>query len=342
MTTCSTETSPLGPPHPSAATTHRRCQALFRAKILTTETPKTQNAQSIKTKHTAITQTIGTIPMETKPDPTNILKMTNIIKTYRSHRISFRKPEPGVTAVDDVSFHIEKGEVFGLVGGSGKTTLARLLLKLDNFDSGEILFDGMDVRHLKGAALRSFRRKIQMIPQDPYQSLNPYFSIYDTIGEPLIIHKIGDEETRAEMIKKALEASGLIPASDFIFRYPHQLSGGQRQRAAIARAMVLDPLFIIADEPTSMLDASISFSIFKLLTTIKRERNVTFLFITHDLAAARFFCDRIAVIHHGRIVETGPTREVIENPKADYTRTLIDAQPRFTFTRPASKGVDTP
>ncbi len=263
-----------------------------------------------------------------------ILEVKNAVKHYRSRRFLFGKPDAGVTAVDNVSFEVAKGEVFGLVGGSGsgKTTLGRLALRLENLDAGDIRFDGIPVSGLKGAALKAFRRRIQLIPQDPYQSLNPYFSIYDTIAEPLVIHGFGDEKTRRDMVKTALETSGLAPASAYSNRYPHQLSGGQRQRAAIARAMVLEPEFVIADEPTSMLDASISFSIFKLLSKIKRERNVTFLFITHDLAAARFFCDRIAVIHQGKIIETGPIREVIENPQATYTKTLINAQPRFSYT----------
>lgn len=263
-----------------------------------------------------------------------ILEIKNVVKRYGAKHFLFGKPDAGITAVDGVSFSVEKGEVFGLVGGSGsgKTTLGRLALKLEDFDAGEIRFNAVSVSGLKGPALKAFRRKIQLIPQDPYQSLNPYFSVYDSIAEPLVIHGIGNDKTRGDLVKQALEMTGLTPASAYSSSYPHQLSGGQRQRAAIARAMILNPAFIIADEPTSMLDASISFSIFKLLSMIKRERNVSFLFITHDLAAARFFCDRIAVIHKGRIVETGRTNEVIGNPRHDYTKALINAQPRFSFT----------
>lgn len=262
-----------------------------------------------------------------------IVELNEVRKTYRSHRFLFRRMDAGVTAVDGVSLSVKRGEAFGLVGGSGsgKTTLARLLLRLEAYDSGLVRFDGADVSRLKGGALTAFRRKIQMIPQDPYQSLNPYFSIFDTVAEPLVIHGIGTDDSRRKSVASALEAAGLTPAADYMFRYPHLLSGGQRQRAAIARAMVLDPSFIVADEPTSMLDASISFSIFRLLTRIRRERDVTFLFITHDLAAARFFCDRVAVIHHGKIVESGPVKDVIENPQDPYTKTLIAAQPRFSF-----------
>ncbi len=250
----------------------------------------------------------------------------------------FGKSQAGVTALDNVSLQVKRGEVFGLVGGSGsgKTTLGRLVLKLEALDSGEIWFDNKELKNLKGSEFKAFRRKIQMIPQDPYQSLNPYFSIYDCVAEPLVIHSIGNDKTRRDLVAESLEAAGLSPAADFFPRYPHQLSGGQRQRSAIARAMVLDPEFIIADEPTSMLDASISFSIFRLLSKIKRDRNVTFLFITHDLAAARIFCDRIAVIHQGRIIETGPTQEIIANPQQEYTKSLLAAQPRFSFAPKAS------
>ncbi|MBR9980837.1 MAG: ABC transporter ATP-binding protein [Desulfatitalea sp.] len=274
-----------------------------------------------------------------RPDQTTILKIENVAKTYQSSHYLFGRADKGVTAVNDVSINVKKGEVFGLVGGSGsgKTTLARLVLKLERFDSGRIHFEDMDVATLKGPALKAFRRRIQMIPQDPYQSLNPYFSIYETIAEPLVIHGIGDDKTRKQLVENALTVSGLLPASDYFARYPHQLSGGQRQRAAIARAMVLDPHFIIADEPTSMLDASISIAIFRLLYKIKRQKNVTFLFITHDLAAARFFCDRIAVIHHGRIVETGPTCDIIDNPQTAYTQALIAAQPRFVYLKKTGK-----
>lgn len=271
------------------------------------------------------------------PDDKNsarpILSVQNVTRIYRSRSFLFARDDQGVTAVSDVSLDVNQGEVFGLVGGSGsgKTTLGRLILRLERPDVGDIRFEGESVGGLRGSSLKAFRRKMQMIPQDPYQSLNPYFSIYDTVAEPLVIHGIGDDAARQELVRKALDSCGLSPAHDYYSRYPHQLSGGQRQRAAIARAMVLDPDFVIADEPTSMLDASISFSIFRLLSKIRKKQRVTFLFITHDLAAARFFCDRIAVIRQGRLVETGPTLEIIENPQHEYTKALIAAQPRFSF-----------
>jgi len=262
-----------------------------------------------------------------------MVQIQGIKKTYSEDRSLFAGSAPALTAIDGVSLCIEKGEVFGLVGasGSGKTTLGRLLLKLEEIDAGQIRFQGKDISGLKGAALKDFRRRVQLIPQDPYQSLNPYMSIFDTVAEPLIIHGIRSSEARRQKAAQALDAAGLSPAADFFPSYPHQLSGGQRQRAAIARAMVLSPEFVIADEPTSMLDATISYTIFKLLADLRKTQGVTLLFITHDLAAARFLCDRIAVIYKGQIVESGPSEQVINNPGSDYTRALIKAQPRFSF-----------
>jgi peptide/nickel transport system ATP-binding protein len=170
-----------------------------------------------------------------------------------------------------------------------------------------------------------------MIFQDPYQSLNPHLSIADTIQEPLAIHGIATRQGRRMKVIKSLESVGLSPAIDFMNRYPHQLSGGQRQRVAIARAMVLKPEFVVADEPTSMLDATIAIQLFRLLLDIRDRFGVTFLFITHNLAAARFLCDRVAVIHEGRIVETGTAEKVIQEPQHDYTRKLIAAQPSFAY-----------
>jgi peptide/nickel transport system ATP-binding protein len=211
---------------------------------------------------------------------------------------------------------IRAGEIFGLVGesGSGKTTASRVIVGLETLDKGVIQFDGQDIVGLKGRNRREFAKQVQVIFQDPYQSLNAHFSIFDTVCEPLVIHGIGDRAAPAFRFCEALETAGLMPAASYLNRYPHQLSGGQRQRVAIARAMVLEPRFLIADEPTSMLDASISFQIFRLLHRLRETFGVTMLFITHSLAAARNLCDRVGVIYRGRLVEEGTARETIMHP----------------------------
>ena len=265
-------------------------------------------------------------------DPnTVIVQLEHIFKTFRT-RTSFLTGAPKeVVALNRVSFEIFKGEIFGLVGesGSGKTTTGRLIVKLETPDSGKLLLDGNDITKIKGRALKNFRKKVQMIFQDPYQSLNPYLSVYDSISEPLIVHNVGNSETRKNMVRESLKVVGLSPPDDFFYRYPHQMSGGQRQRIAIARAMVLKPEFVVADEPTSMLDASIAIHIFNILSELRKKLNVTFLFITHSLAAARYLCDRIGVIYKGEMVETGSAEDIIQNPQHPYTQALIRAHPRF-------------
>lgn len=262
-----------------------------------------------------------------------IVQVNGISKYYKSQASFFNTSSETVTALKKISLDIFKGEIFGLVGqsGSGKTTMARLIVKLENPDDGTIRLEGKGIDHLKGRDLKAFRMKVQMIFQDPYQSLNPHLAVSDTILEPLAIHGIGTREERRGKVVKSLESVGLSPATDYMYRYPHQLSGGQRQRVAIARAMVLKPEFVVADEPTSMLDATIAIQLFRLLLDIRDRFGVTFLFITHNLAAARFLCDRIAVIHHGEIVETGPAEKIIREPQHDYTRKLIAAQPAFAY-----------
>ena len=263
----------------------------------------------------------------------SIVQLNGISKIYKSQASFFNASTESVTALKNISLEIFKGEIFGLVGqsGSGKTTMGRLIVKLEEPDEGSIVLEGQEVNRLKGRALKNFRMKAQMIFQDPYQSLNPHLSISDTILEPLAIHGIATREKRRKKVVKSLESVGLTPASDYMNRYPHQLSGGQRQRVAIARAMVLKPEFVVADEPTSMLDATIAIQLFRLLLDIRDRFGVTFLFITHNLAAARFLCDRIAVIHRGEIVETGPAEKIIQEPQHGYTRKLIAAQPAFAY-----------
>lgn len=260
------------------------------------------------------------------------IELRGVTKSFRTHAGRRR-----VVALDAVDLAVEAGETFGLVGesGSGKTTAGRLMVRLDNADAGLVRVAGTDVRRLRGKALRAFRRTVQMIFQDPYQSLNPYMSVADTVGEPLIIAGEDTPAERRQKIQQMLTTVGLNPPEAFLRRYPHQLSGGQRQRVAIARAMVLDPEIMVADEPTSMLDASMAVQIYQLLAQIQTQRAMTMVFITHSLAAAHYLCDRIAVIYRGCVVEYGPAATVIFHPRHPYTQALMDALPRYG--RPGSQ-----
>ncbi|RLF18695.1 MAG: oligopeptide ABC transporter ATP-binding protein [Thermoprotei archaeon] len=251
------------------------------------------------------------------------------VRTTRFPLIS-RKPRLYVKAVDDISFHIDEGEIFGLVGesGCGKTTTGRLILRLIEPTSGRVLYRGENILEYSGAKLRNLRRKMQMIFQDPYESINPRMLIRDVVAEPLRVHKIVDTEEELEArVAKALEDVKLIPPDDFMYRYPHELSGGQRQRVAIARALILSPEFIVADEPVSMLDISIRAEILNIMLDLKEKYGLTYLFITHDLAVAKYFCDRIAVMYLGKIVEMGGVEVVIDHPLHPYTKALIAAVP---------------
>ncbi|UCF81955.1 MAG: ABC transporter ATP-binding protein [Desulfobacteraceae bacterium] len=260
-----------------------------------------------------------------------ILELERIVKIYRTKGSFLGAYGKDVIALNKISIKILRGEIFGLVGesGSGKTTAGRLIVRLEKQEEGKIYLSGREMTGLKGKALKDFLRKVQMIFQDPYQSLNPQLSVFDAISEPLIIHKIGNAGAREDAVWQVMKSVGLSPPDDFANRYPHQLSGGQRQRVAIARAMVLNPEFVVADEPTSMLDASISAQIFNILLDMRDKFQVTLLFITHSLSAARYLCDRIAVIYKGNMMEMGSADQVIQNPKHPYTQALIDALPKF-------------
>lgn len=235
-----------------------------------------------------------------------------------------------VRAVDGVRFSIKKGEIFCLAGesGCGKTTTGRIILRLEEPTSGKVTFDGEDVFALNKKDLKRFRREAQIVFQDPYESLDPRMTVFNSIAEGLEIHKIGNSRSeRMELVARALEDVGLTPVDEFIHRYPHELSGGQRQRVAIASAMVLKPKFIVADEPVSMLDMSTRGSIVNLLMDLKKNMLLTFLFITHDLALMKYISDRISIMYLGKIVERGPSEELIDKPYHPYSQALISAVP---------------
>ena len=239
-------------------------------------------------------------------------------------------------AVDGVSFAVEPGRVMGLVGesGCGKSTLAQLLVGLRTPTGGSVTFDGTPMRELKRQDRRGFHRRVQMVFQDPYGSLNPQQTVAEIVTRPMIYQRsrLGSAEMRARAIA-ALAEAGLSPADDYLDKFPHQLSGGQRQRVCIARAIVLEPELLVADEPISMLDVSIKWGIIRLLKRLVVERRLAMIYITHDLSSAGAVCDDLSVMYLGRIVESGPTAEVIGNPQHPYTRALLASTPSIDPAR---------
>ncbi|GGI97751.1 dipeptide/oligopeptide/nickel ABC transporter ATP-binding protein [Alicyclobacillus cellulosilyticus] len=234
-----------------------------------------------------------------------------------------------IQPVDHVSFGIRPGEVLALVGesGSGKSTIARTLLRIVTPSAGSILFDGQDVTRVKGRALAQYRRNVQMVFQDPFSSLNPARTIEAHLSYPLRKHHRLRGKELGDRIDELLERVGLTPTKDIRLKYPHELSGGQRQRVAIARALAVSPRFLVADEPISMLDVSIRAGVLKLMDDLRAAFNLAYLYITHDLASARYFGDRIMVLYGGRVMETAPSDDLIRNPSHPYTRLLLAATP---------------
>jgi peptide/nickel transport system ATP-binding protein len=267
-------------------------------------------------------------PADASPPSAKVVEVEGLKKYFEIGRGLFRG-SVHLKAIDDVSFSISRGETMAVVGesGSGKTTLGRTLIRLLEPTGGKLLYDGQDITHTKEKALRWLRRKAQMIPQDPYSSVNAAFPVYRILEEPLIIHKEGDHAQRESAVMKALQSVKLNPPEFFANKYPHMLSGGQRQRVAIARALMLNPEFILADEPVSMLDASVRISILRLLRQIQHKFGIAFLYITHDLATAKHFSDRIGIMYAGKLAEEGPVGAVLGEPLHPYTQALMNAIP---------------
>jgi oligopeptide/dipeptide ABC transporter ATP-binding protein len=255
-----------------------------------------------------------------------LLEVKNLKKYYEVDQGLF-KPKTYVKAVDDVSFTVIKGETFGLVGesGCGKSTTGRTLLRLNDPTDGSILFDQVDISTLKYEELRKLRRRIQMVFQDPYASLNPKKTIKQILTEPLRVHGLDSKEER---VKKAIEILEIVGLSEYhLDRYPHEFSGGQRQRIGIARAVILKPDLIVTDEPVSALDVSIQSQVINLLLKLQREFDLTYVFISHDLSVVKHITDRVAVMYLGKIVELAKTEDLFNEPKHPYTKALISAVP---------------
>ena len=261
-----------------------------------------------------------------------ILQVRDLVKHFPV-RMGFwqsmkTKEQPVLRAVDGVSLDVYKGEVLGLVGesGCGKTTLARTILRLTDATSGEAILEGQNIFDLNEAEMKKLRRKMQIIFQDPYESMNPRMDVQTIISEPLVLQGLTKSvHDSRDAVASALADVEMVPPEEYMGRYPHELSGGQRQRVAVARALSVDPDFIVADEPVSMLDVSIRGEVLNLMLRLSRSRGVTFIYITHDLATARHICDRIAVMYLGKIVEMGTADEVIQGPLHPYTTSLIGA-----------------
>ena len=256
---------------------------------------------------------------------TEILRVEHL-KKYFTKKSFFGSKSTTVRAVDDVSFSLKKGEVFVIAGesGSGKSTIAKLILKSIESDSGKIFFEDQEIDNQQ-KNLKKIRMNCQMIHQDPYDSINPRMRIQNIVSEPLEIHNVGNKDDRFNRVIEVLHEVKLEPAEEMVKKYPHMLSGGQRQRVVLARALALKPKLIIADEPVSMLDVSIRAEMLELLQELQKKYSISFIYITHDLATARYFGQRIGILYLGKMVEMGPINQVLVNPKHPYTQALIDA-----------------
>jgi oligopeptide/dipeptide ABC transporter ATP-binding protein len=262
-----------------------------------------------------------------------LLNVEDLVKVFPGTRslndVFARRPAPPVRAVDGISFEVRRGEILALVGesGCGKTTTGNLLMGLLPPSAGSVTLDGEEVGSLSGRGLRRLRRKVQMVFQDPYESLNPRMRVGDIVAEPLKVHRLASGAELRERVATALQGAGLTPVDAYVRRYPFELSGGQRQRVVIASGLALEPTLLIADEPVSMLDVSIRADILNLISALARERGIGVVMITHDLSTVAAYADRIAVMYLGRIVEHGPAREVLANPRHPYAQALLSVVP---------------
>ena len=286
-------------------------------------------ADFLEGKREAPAAPAATEPTRVSQEP--LVQVKDLTVKFPTRTNLFGKPLAFTTAVDGVSFDIYKGETLGLVGesGCGKTTLGRTLLRLVEPSSGQILVEGTDITHLKSEALKSFRKEVQLVFQDPYSSLNPRLTIGDALEEPLAV--LGLQPSRAERKRRVTELLDKVnlPAST-AGRYPHEFSGGQRQRIVIARALALSPDFLVCDESVSALDVSVQAQVLNLLNDLKRDLGLTLLFISHDLSVVRYMSDRIMVMSRGKIIESGPSEQVYNHPQSEYTQKLLEAIPKVT------------
>lgn len=270
--------------------------------------------------------------------PQALIRVEQLRKTFsvgshfQSLSLKFTGPDNLVRAVNDISFSIAPGEILGLAGesGCGKSTTGELLVRLQEPTGGRILIDNQDIAQMKGKDLKTFRRHVQMIFQDPYESLNPRFTVFDTVAEALRVHKVGSKRDQLKRVIEALEEAEFRPAAEYLSRFPHELSGGQRQRLAIARAMVLKPKFVVADEPVSMLDVSVRAGVLNLLKRLQVELGLTMLYISHDLSTVKYLTQRMATMYLGNIVEIAPTNTMPKEALHPYTRALFAAVPIAT------------
>jgi peptide/nickel transport system ATP-binding protein len=256
-----------------------------------------------------------------------LLAVDGLVKTFGGERRFMRPPAPTIRAVDGVSFEVARGEVVGLVGesGSGKTTVGRAILRLTEPTSGHVVFDGTDITALDRPAMRAQRRRMQIIFQDPFASLNPRLTVEDILGEAFAIHDLAAGAERRTRIVALLERVGL--SAQHLSRYPHEFSGGQRQRIVIARALAVGPSFIVADEPVSALDVSIQAQIVNLMATLQRDLGLAMLFVSHDLSVIEYICDRVIVMYLGQVMEMAPVEALFSAPKHPYTEALLAAAP---------------